>query len=367
MRIGKLLRDAALWGRLLKVSPQLAPLEIKEDGERTMGKSHADGFLQIRWGQDEARFAYEAKEESAPRAVEMAMVQAVRHAREAGVLPMVVVPYLREERLTRLAEEEISGLDLCGNAVILAPGMRFWRSGRPNLYPSSSPIKNVFRGTSSLVARCFLLQSTFGSSAELHRFVVERKLPPRVLEPEAPQVAKGTISKVVQALAEELIVMREGSALRLVDPQRLLAELRSNYRALGDRRAVGRVAMTPGECWKRLREEERHRLSSVTTGVNSAGRYGVLSTSEQLSVYVNDLDRAASVLGLEETRVFPNVELVETGSETPYFDARREGDVLWASPVQSWIELAIGGPRERDAATILERELMQGGAERWIR
>ena len=59
----------------------------------------------------------------------------------------------------RLEREGVSGLDLCGNGVVTVPGeWLVYRTGKPNLYPQSFPIKNVFRGASSLVARVFLLR-----------------------------------------------------------------------------------------------------------------------------------------------------------------------------------------------------------------
>lgn len=83
-------------------------------------------------------------------------VQQITNALEstAGLLPMVMAPHLSETKLNGLAARGVSGIDLCGNAVVLAPGeWSFYRSGKPNRFPSTAPIKKVYVGTSSLVGR----------------------------------------------------------------------------------------------------------------------------------------------------------------------------------------------------------------------
>ena len=101
----------------------------------------------------------------------------------------------------------------------------------------------------------------------------------------------------------------------------------------------------------------------VATGLGSAARYQVLSGPDKLSLYVSDLDAAADAIGMRETRVFPNIELIENQEDLTYFDARRREDGVWASPIQTWLELATGGPREREAAKLLRAALAQGRGE----
>jgi hypothetical protein len=50
---------------------------------------------------------------------------------------------------------------------------------------------------------------------------------------------------------------------------------------------------------------------------------------------------------------------VETTRNLVYFDLRADGNALWASPIQTWLELTHGGPREREAAEGLERRLIE--------
>lgn len=53
--------------------------------------------------------------------------------------------------------------------------------------------------------------------------------------------------------------------------------------------------------------------------------------------------------GKEDDR-FPNLELLETETQSVYFDARDENGFVWTSPVQTYLELAAGDKRNRDTA-----------------
>ncbi|MBW1691239.1 MAG: hypothetical protein JRI71_10070 [Deltaproteobacteria bacterium] len=59
-----------------------------------------------------------------------------------------------------------------------------------------------------------------------------------------------------------------------------------------------------------------------------------------------------------QTDRFPNLELVETGDETVYFDARQEGGFWWASPVQVYLELMAGDKRDQETAEQVKSYIM---------
>lgn len=357
-------RKLANWNRDESVLAGLAdaclpPIRVELGPSETQLPSGMgpDAVVAVRWGERECLFACEAKGRSTPKTVDAAIAQACRYSALLGLRPLIVVPYLSEEHLAWLEREEVSGLDLCGNAVVLAPGFRVWRSGRPNLYKDSAPIRNVFGGVSSLIVRSLVLGRAFPSLKSLHEFTISRIASGRL--------SLGTVSKVVTVLEEERLVDRSADGLRPADPRAMLRRL---LQGLGSRpmlRFEGRSELTHSEAWQRL---ETYRASTpgsrcTTTGLGSAMRYGVLSTPRRLSLYVSDLAATRGLLGVQETHVFPNVELVEDGSEVAHFDRRVEGGIAWASPVQTWLELMKAGPREREAADALEQMLVQGGRD----
>jgi hypothetical protein len=139
---------------------------------------------------------------------------------------LVVAPYLPETRLNDLEEAGVSGIDLCGNGVVVVPGrLLVYRTGHSNRFRSEDRIKNVFRSGSSLVARAFLLKPEYESVQEAERFIRTR----------GGAITLPTISKVSKSLESILVIDRtrgKGGAarrLRLLQPDKLLDLLEANY------------------------------------------------------------------------------------------------------------------------------------------
>ena len=321
-----------------------------------------EDVLEAEWQGRTTQFAFVSKTASTPKALDIAIAQAQRTARNTGFSPLVIVPYLSEEALRLLETEQVSGIDLSGNGIVVTPEMAVWRSGQPNRFKSSQPIRNIYRGVSSLVAQSFLLRAEFGSLIELQTFAQER-LAQQGGEETQGRLTKGTISKVVQALDEEKIVLRERGKLRLLSPGILMEHLQTNYQKPSGRKVQGKTPFSVPEVWSQLKQ---NGLSGVTTGLGSAGRYHVLSGPDTLSLYVKELDAAREILDVKATSVFPNIELIEYKGDVVYFDAREDKGVLYASPVRTWLELAAGGPREREAAQVLEDSLLKGEGEKLL-
>ena len=122
------------------------------------------------WAGQQALFAVECKSASSARAVREATAQVRRYVeanRERDYLPLIVVPFLDEERLKELEQEGVSGVDLCGNGVVVVPNkLAIYRTGTPNLFRSSAPIKNIYRRNSSIVGRVFLARPRYGAVAK---------------------------------------------------------------------------------------------------------------------------------------------------------------------------------------------------------
>lgn len=336
----------------------LSAREVPLDDVNLMQK-RADGILEAHWQGRTVRFVFECKSLSTPKMLDTAIAQARCAARSLNLSPMVIMPYLSEDALRLLEQEGVSGVDLSGNGVILAPEMAVWRSGQPNRFKGSLPLRNVFRGTSSLIVRSFLLRSAFSSLTELQAFAHAR-LMRQVRGVTGARLTKGTVSKVVQALDESKIILREQRNLRLLNSASLLEHLANNARRPQEKRVKGKTSLSAPEIWTRL---SASGLRCVTTGLGSASRYRVLSSSSLLSLYVEDMEETIETLKILPGAAFPNIELIEETDEVVYFDARKEEDILWASPVQAWLELSSAGPREREAAHMLEKVLLRGEGE----
>ena len=339
---------------------RLPPTEITlYEAEPLIKNSHhrPGGILRVGWKRSESLFVFEYKAVNTPRIQAGAIAQVNLYANLMALPPLIIVPYLSEEALLELERSNTSGVDLCGNGLLIGDSFRYWRSGQPNLYTDSRPIRNPFYGDSSLFARCFLLRDRFASLQELQQFAHERTFAAYpAIKPTG--LTQGTASKVVQALADELVVRRDGSGLHRQDRGRLLTLLRRGYRKPDPPRVIGSSPLSPERVWELLNEERQHgSLRAVATGLSSAGHYKALSGTGRLGLYVSDLNAAATLLQVRTGRAFANIEIAEERKNLVYFDARHEGHRLWASPIQTWLELRAGGPREQEAAEILEHLL----------
>ena len=135
---------------------------VKENYRGTGGRktTEVDALVEIRWRRKKYRFAAELKALSTPKSLDSAVLQIRRASERLGLYPLVVTTYLSQDNLQSLEREGISGLDLCGNGVVVVPGeLLLWRSGAANKYPRGTAIQNVYCGNSSLITRAAM---TFG-------------------------------------------------------------------------------------------------------------------------------------------------------------------------------------------------------------
>ena len=330
---------------------------VKENYRGTRGRetTEVDALVEIRWRRKKYRFAAELKALSTPKSLDSAVLQIRRASERLGLYPLVVTTYLSQDNLQCLEREGISGLDLCGNGVVVVPGkLLLWRSGAANKYPRGTAIHNVYRGNSSLIARAFLLKPRYDSAQGLLAEV-------RVC---GGEVTPATVSKVCSALAEDLLIERQKvertKRMKLLQPDRLLDALAANFQPPGvQRRVVGKCSLKAKSltdalmAWQKARGER-----IVRTGADSAGRYATMAREPIARFYCTQLAALLDILGpnLVETNRFPNIELLETTDPTVYFDAQ---DDLIASPIQCFLELQAGDKRDQDTAEQVRRLILR--------
>ena len=142
----------------------LRPLILKHTQRwPRLGFEQSDALLEAVWGDGQtARFAVKFKRLSTPLQFREALLQIRSWELSLDVHPLVFVPYLKFSQLEELDELGLSGIDLCGNAVVTVTGcLKVFRSGSANRFRSNSSIKNVYRGMTSMVARLFATEPSF--------------------------------------------------------------------------------------------------------------------------------------------------------------------------------------------------------------
>ena len=353
-----LLLKQAIPDSLRYESVQLPPLDLRlmpcEEGNEG---SDLDLKAEVIWGKSSLNFAVLYSRQMTPKAFERVLLSLTENARQAGYTPLIIVPYLSNERLSLLEQRGISGIDLCGNGIVIVPEKLFvLRSGSPNRFTTSVPIKDIYQRTSSLVGKVLLLRSRYGSVGEVQKEIEER----------GGKISLGTVSRILKALEEELIVSREGGGVRLLQPEKLLSALTAQFERPAIRRTfTGKVALPFADIPFALAEAARQeKIPIAATGEGSVGKYAVMAKDPVLSVYCGAIEPLLRHLPVVPDTLFPNLVLQETSDVTVSFDARLEKGFPWASPLQSYLELMQGEKRDKETAEqikdLLFRPLKEG-------
>lgn len=183
--------------RLRRGDVAFLPLSLVWEESEVRG---VDGIVRMSWQGKKFRFAVECNRLANARAIASASEQAQKQAQAAKLLPLVVVPFLDEQSLDALESQSVSGIDLCGNGVIIVPGEWYIRrTGKPNPFRAEGVIKNVYRKNSSVVARLFLARPEFDSLQDALDELTRR----------GGRVTLSTVSKVCKRLEEDLVIERQ--------------------------------------------------------------------------------------------------------------------------------------------------------------
>lgn len=338
----------------------LPPLSFRllESSDQLGGNSSFDALLEAAWDKKRARFVVECESLSTPKMFQRGLTRLKTMSLPKDYLPLLFLPFLSGQRLRELEQEGISGVDLCGNGVVIAPG-RFavFRSGEENRFTTSAPIKNIYRKNSSMVARVFLLRSSYDTVQDICTEINSRNLLVERFNKKAMNLS--TVSKVLKTLEDDLIIERQ-NRIRLLQPDKLLEKLSKNY-VSPIIKECARINMPGGlETTAKLLKKESRALGLplVATATSSIKRYAVMQREDILSVYCPRIEKLLERLPGSQSDRFPNLELIETEDETAYFDCRQEENFYWASPVQVYLDLMTGDKRDRESAEQVRSYIM---------
>ncbi len=313
----------------------------------------ADYHVRIHWQNKSYEFVAEAKGRSTPQSVDQALYQAQGFAKATGFPPMIIVPYLDQRQLDRLVNENVSGIDLSGNGIVIVPGKLLLRSsGQPNRYPESQPTKYAYRGVTSIVPRVFLSQSEFNSVNAIKAGIEAR----------GGSVALSTVSKALTRMKEDLLIERRGSRILLLQPDVLLNKLRDSFTAPVNLRMArvdtdGKIALL---C-QRVNKKRTQPLLSLS-GASSQIRYSAGIRSDEPIAYCESLKEVRQLAGKgwKETERFADLTIIETSDRTPFFNTRQDDSGLtYASPIQSYLELAAGDKRDLEMAEQIRKDILR--------
>ena len=348
------MREADILNAFRNGTVELPPLviELAEVGLQPEAKRwdpRPDAYVNVLWEERVFHFVAEFKVQTTPKSFREAIEQVRSYAEVTGLHPLVVSPYLAPKRLKELETKCVSGVDLCGNGVVVVPGeLLVVRTGSLNQYPADRKIRNIYHGASSLVARVFLARPSYDSVQEVMNEVTER----------GGRVSLSTVSKVLKILEEDMVIRRKGRASALLQADELLDRLAVGYKPpQASARKKYRWNAPSNELIDRLGDWNR---KLVLTGAASVERYSVMPREKAVQCYCTSIEPVERGLGreLEESSRFPDLELVETCDPTVFFDSRSDYTVSTASPVQCWLELQAGDKRQQDAAAAVRDRIL---------
>ena len=343
----------------------LSPLAFRflQNDPKAGGNRRLDALIEASWGKKTAKFAVECKSLSTPKAFLDGVNTLKTSSLPKDCWPLLFVPFLSERQLKDLEEEKISGIDLCGNGMVVVPDVfAVFRSGEKNRFTTSAPIKNIYRKNSSMVGRVFLLRSGYETVQDVCAEINRRNL--LVDRWDKKAMSLSTVSKALKTLEEDLIIARKDT-IRLLQPDGLLQKLSDNYTPP---KINGQIRLKIPEEMGTIRDflrKESQDLSTplVAAGTSSVGQYAVMQRGDLLSVYCPRTDILLERISGNQSDRFPNLELLETEDETAYFDARQEDDFWWASPVQVYLELMLGDKRDQETAEQVKSYIMKNNSD----
>jgi hypothetical protein len=355
----KMVTEADIMDRLKRGELSLPPLSLKiidvELGKNACNPVNA--MLQASWGDKRYKFVLEVKSIGTPKIMQNACNQSRLLARPPETYPMVVVPYLSPKQISELEKQEVSGIDLSGNGIMIIPNeILIIRSGERNRFRKSDPIKNIYRGNSSLVARAFLLKPKFSAVKEILEFIRSR----------GGNITFSTISKALKILEEDLVISREKDKIKLIQADKLLDQLVESYIPPRIKeKFMGRCETPPLEIIQNIKlVAQSYNARLTTTGAGAADKYAVMAREPVLSLYCSESPSmllAQTSLKIETTGRFVNLEIFETDDERVYFDIRDQAFFPYSSPCQVYLELMRGDKRQREIADQLNLLHHKGG------
>jgi len=282
----------------------------------------------------------------------------VANDKESDRVPLLVAPYIGTKQAKILADKGISWIDLSGNMSIkVSKRIYIERTGKPNRFPDTAPIKKIFQGTSSLVSRALLLQPEgFPSLYEMVNFINARNA----------KITLSTVSKVVKKLDEELLINKGKSLVSVADREKLLERLAQGYRNSTERKAgqTYRYATDKPDAMF-LAFNETLSIDYVACGFYAAQIKGLAET-DKITIFVRDIRQIQRAAVRNQIRITPDAEfgnlmITETKDPGVWFNANIKPLSAIVDDIELYLEMTVDTPRGPKIAEQLKRRILQKG------
>lgn len=270
-------------------------------------------------------------------------------------VPLIVAPYIGARQAKILAEKGISWLDLSGNMIIRGlSGSYIERTGKPNLYRDTSPIKKIFQGTSSLVSRALLLKPEgFLSLSEIVDFINNNNA----------NITLSTVSKVLKILEQELLITKDEKGMFVTDPEKLLDKLTEGYKNSTERRSRKSYRFDI-EGFDELTSDLLYEGKDFVACGFYAAQIKGLAVTELKTIFVKDVEQFKRMADEKYISVISNTEfgnfiVTETKNPGIWFNASFEKNASVVDDIELYIEMMLETPRGPKIAEQLKKRILE--------
>jgi len=277
----------------------------------------------------------------------------------------VVAPALSPQAQAYCVANGIDFLDLAGNVSIQVPGkftlQRLGRRSPDRNQPSDSfRSMNVFSGRSSRVLRVLLEKPKVWSLTDIAKeLAAEGKRVQQIFrQPMEFAVSQGSISKALSSLEEQLWIRRQGSAVLVPEPRRLLVEWAEKYkeRYRWRLRSSFELPNPFGSSVSRINEQLQEELvgAYAFTAAAAASLVAPFVELDRVDIFLGSEEGGARLRQLADREsTGPKLRLIYPYDDGVFLYSIREGGVPIVSNLQTYLDLYARGGRDLKQADYL--------------
>jgi hypothetical protein len=307
-----------------------------------------DGVIRLRYAGKQISLGFLIKSRTAPKIVAGGIAdlkKIIEKSVSLNFVPALIVPFLSDSIVELLKQNSLSGIDLNGNYYIVSDDFIAVRLDLKNKYRESGTIKNIYRGTSSIVGR-YLLQrnAKYNSVTEIYNGIIS----------DGGEITFSTVSKVLKSLRDDLILSRIGNEINLIQPAKLLLNLKNNYRSPVRNKILYLSLSEDRKEAKRILDGTLGR-DWIWSGESSVESFASTTLTAQFSVYAINPGNIAELMKFTDTKYY-NYTLYILSPDQKFIFFGSENNS--ASKIQTYLELSQLDKREQEIAKDIERELL---------
>lgn len=317
--------------------------EVVQAAREPRGKDYRpDAVLQVRAPDGRTtNIVLEAKGNVTTSQTTTLSIQLNRAARENGAAAsLIVTDYLSQLARERLDANDISYLDLTGNARIAIDRPALFIEARgADRDPSPKG-----RGSKSLKG---------GSAARIARALCDWRPPVGVRElARRADASPGYVTRVLSLLDDEDVISRDANGgIATVSWRELLQRWAQDYSVTSTNRALAYLEPRSSDAFlNRLRD---YSMTWALTGSRAVPRAAASTPTRSISCYVDNPEQAASELGLRSVESGANVILLEPFDNVIWQRTRKEAGLTCVAVTQCAVDLLTGTGREPSEAQAL--------------